>query len=261
MSRGEAGVERIRRILETDRIWSAYALADLSPGEAPFCDWLLKGQSVVLIYRGLTPRVLFAHGDPGGLLGLFEKVPEGTCQYTLLGTYRSLIADRLIPTSEKRMWRMVLKPEELPGGARQTQPLGQADLQEMLDVFEGHADQPDAFHPRQLEAGVYHGIREEGKLVCVAGTHVVSDEFSVAAIGNVFTRPDRRNRGLAKLATAAVAAQLMGRGIRTVVLNVAMDNEAAIRCYRAIGFWPFCAYYEGVGELTGVDAHPKRDLA
>ena len=261
MSRGETKAEKIRRILETDRVWSAYALADLSPAEAPLCDWFLEGQAVLLIYRGLTPPVLFAHGDPARLLALFAKVPEGPYVYTLLGTYRSLIADRLTPSGEKRMWRMILKPKELPAVTGQTQPLGEANLDEILELFEGQADRPDAFHPRQLGTGIYHGIREGGKLVCVAGTHVVSDEFGVAAIGNVFTRPELRNRGLAKRATAAVAAQLVERGIRTVVLNVAMDNEAALQCYRAIGFWPFCAYYEGVGEITSVDANPERKRA
>jgi ribosomal protein S18 acetylase RimI-like enzyme len=248
-------------VLETDRIWSAYALADLSSHEAPFCEWLLEGESVVLIYRGLEPRVLFAHGDPVDLQRLFLRLPGGPCQYTLLGTHRALIGDRLGSTLEKRMWRMVLKPEQLPVNAGVAQPLGPSDLRDILEVFQGHADQPDAFHPRQLETGVYSGVREAGKLVSVAGTHVVSDEFSVAAIGNVFTLPGYRNRGMAKRATAAVAARLIGRGIRTVVLNVGMENEAAVRCYRAIGFWPFCGYYEGVGEIRHADAHVARETA
>lgn len=159
------------------------------------------------------------------------------------------------------MWRMVLKPEQLPVDVGPAQPLGPSDLPDILEVFQGHADQPDAFHPRQLETGVYFGLREGGKLVSVAGTHVVSDEFSVAAIGNVFTLPGYRNRGMAKRATAAVAARLIGRGIRTVVLNVGMENEAAVRCYRAIGFWPFCGYYEGVGEIIHPDAHEVRETA
>jgi len=29
-----------------------------------------------------------------------------------------------------------------------------------------------------------------------------------------------------------------------------MANDSALRLYRDLGFWPFCGYYEGVGELT-----------
>ena len=43
-----------------------------------------------------------------------------------------------------------------------------------------------------------------GALVAVAGTHLVSDTYGVAAIGNVFTHPDYRGRGYATLATGAV---------------------------------------------------------
>jgi len=66
----------------------------------------------------------------------------------------------------------------------------------------------------------------------------------------VFTRPDRRGQGLATRASAAVVKALLEQNIQTIVLNVAMDNEPAVRCYRRLGFRPYCDYYEGVGKLS-----------
>ena len=48
--------------------------------------------------------------------------------------------------------------------------------------------------------GVYHGVRIGGRLVAAAGTHVVSSQARLAAVGNVMTHRDYRNRGLAALA-------------------------------------------------------------
>src|SRR5258708_6589259 len=47
-----------------------------------------------------------------------------------------------------------------------------------------------------------------GRLVSVAGSHVVSAEFAVGATGNVLTHADSRGRGLASATTTAVAMAL-----------------------------------------------------
>jgi predicted GNAT family acetyltransferase len=68
----------------------------------------------------------------------------------------------------------------------------------------------------------------------------------VGAIGNVYTRRDRRGRGLASFVTGAVTAELLRLGLRTVALNVNQRNAAAIRVYEQLGFTRYCAFYEGV---------------
>ena len=81
-----------------------------------------------------------------------------------------------------------------------------------------------------------------------AGTHIVVPEEGVCAIGNVYTRRDRRGRGVAGRATAAVAAEALRLGVRTVALNVAQGNHAAIRAYERIGFARYCAFFEGIAK-------------
>ncbi len=245
----------IRELLERERVWAAYALADLDPGESMPVEWGIAGAGLTMIYRGLEPPVLFACGDPEPVGKLLDSIPAGRYTFTLLGVHRSRLGARLQPDSQARMWRMVHRQSSPSASAAQgTAQLGPVDLPAIQQLFGDHADQPDSFHPSQLRTGSFFGLREAGELVSIAGTHVVSEAMSVAAIGNVFTRPDRRGQGLGRRTTAATLAWLLARGIQTIVLNVGMDNPAAIHLYRELGFMPFCGYYEGTAILHPDDS-------
>jgi ribosomal protein S18 acetylase RimI-like enzyme len=100
------------------------------------------------------------------------------------------------------------------------------------------------FIPRMLETGVYQGIRRGGALISVAGVHVYSLKYKVAALGNVTTHPDWRGRGFATLATAKLCQELLRRGVDQIGLNVHADNQAAIACYRKLGFERIVDYGE-----------------
>jgi ribosomal protein S18 acetylase RimI-like enzyme len=251
MSAG-APLQDVRRLLEQDRNWCAYALADLFPPYAENARWYLQEEAVILTYHGLKPPVLFAHGDPAQVETLFEDVPPGRYQYGLLASHLSRLEDRLQRSSEKSMWRMVLARDCFPGAetAVDIHLLGLADLDDILELFDTHPDQPEAFDRSQLANGKFFGIRKAGVLRAVSGTHVVSSQAGVAALGNVFTHPVWRGRGYAKRITAILLDTLLQSGIQTLVLNVSMDNQPAISMYRSLGFWPFCGYYEGVGDLA-----------
>lgn len=241
---------RVERVLESERLWAGYALADLEPPYSSGADWQATDRAVVLTYRAFRPPVLFAAGAPADVEQLFRVIPAGSYLFTLMGSHRALLEPRIVESKETHMWRMALRPESFrgaPGSA--AQPLSAADLPAIEALFGGHPDRPDAFDPSQLESGAFFGIWRGGSLAAVAGTHVVAPRRSVAAVGNVFTHPDYRRRGLAGQVTSAVVDRLLAQGIRTVVLNVAMHNTAALRCYDRLGFWPFCGYYEGVGQL------------
>src|SRR5258708_20552871 len=75
------------------------------------------------------------------------------------------------------------------------------------------------FDARMLETGCYYGIRHEQRLVSVAGIHVYSAEYRVAALGNITTHPDFRGRGLAKQVTAQLCGALQGH-VHHIRINV-----------------------------------------
>jgi predicted GNAT family acetyltransferase len=97
-----------------------------------------------------------------------------------------------------------------------------------------------------LQDGVFFGTREAGELVAAAGTHLVACSEGVAAVGNVYTRRDRRGRGLAARTTSAVVGELLRMNVATIALNVSRNNDVAIRVYERLGFLRYCAYYEGL---------------
>lgn len=241
----------IHTLLRQDRVWSAYAIADLDPGLKIHSVWFAIRDAVVLTFHGFSPPILFSYGPPGDLEFLFHQIPLGDYTFTLQRPSRELLEDRLMPSFETEMWRMSLEPSDFkPVADEGVSQLGPNDLDEIVNLFADHPDRPDAFAPTQLDQGVYFGIRENNELVSVAGTHVLSSEQSVAAVGNVFTRPDQRNQGYGTRVNGSVAKALLGMGINTIVLNVSVTNHLAIRSYTRIGFRPYCKYHEGLGRLT-----------
>jgi ribosomal protein S18 acetylase RimI-like enzyme len=80
-------------------------------------------------------------------------------------------------------------------------------------------------------------------LVSVAGVHVVSLHYRVAALGNITTRPALRGRGYARRVTAHLCQSLAQR-VDHIGLNVKADNAAALACYRRLGFQTIGQYEE-----------------
>ncbi len=106
---------------------------------------------------------------------------------------------------------------------------------------------PDAFAAQQVEMGVFYGVEDDtGALAAVGGTHIVDYTARLAAIGNMYTRPDCRGRGFANAVLAAIVASLQADGVATIVLNVDQRNTGARRIYERFGFVAHCPYIEGV---------------
>lgn len=118
-----------------------------------------------------------------------------------------------------------------------------ARLAEVQSLYRLYAEAH--FSPYPLMQGVFYGVERDGRLVAVAGTHLISETYGVAAVGNVVTHPDYRGRGYAQACTAAVVRNLAEQ-IPTVVLNVGADNTVARRVYAKLGFAPYCEFYEAM---------------
>src|SRR5208337_5518776 len=140
-----------------------------------------------------------------------------------------------------RMRRMYLDRPVASSG--EAVPLGlpdRAEIEELLIQGEWVL-----FLPQPLAAGHFHGVRENGRLIAVAGTHLASPRYDIAALGTVFTHPDRRGKGLAHICSSHVLASVGRAGIRRVVLNVEDEKVAARRVYEHLGFQTACVYLDG----------------
>jgi GNAT superfamily N-acetyltransferase len=99
------------------------------------------------------------------------------------------------------------------------------------------------FDLRVLETGQYFGVRQDGRLVSVAGVHVYSEQYRVAALGNIVTHLAYRRRGYARQVTARLCQSVLQK-VEYVGLNVKANNDAAIACYTGLGFDIIAPYDE-----------------
>ena len=109
--------------------------------------------------------------------------------------------------------------------------LGVADAPEMMTLVE--ETRPGPFGPRTCELGGYLGLREDGRLVAMAGERLRVDGFT--EISAVCTARTHQRRGLGAALVLALVARIRERG-EEAFLHAAATNESAIRLYLALGF-------------------------
>ena len=249
----------IRAFLGDDPALTAYALGDLDPDLWPQSEFIgaLRDDelaAVALLYHGLDPTIITAFGDSEGVRAIFDAASLPDDMYCLVPEqHGDLIADYYTLHNPHREWRMVLEAAQFKtpdlSTVKRIKP-EQADL--LADLYQ-HAASPGesvgAFSPAQIAQGRFYGVWVEGELIATAGTHIWSPAESIAAIGNVFTKPDQRGKGYASHCTAAVVRDALATGIHTVVLNVRQDNAPAIRVYEKLGFQRYHIFVEGPGLL------------
>jgi ribosomal protein S18 acetylase RimI-like enzyme len=243
----------IRNILNADPQWSVYALGDLAPGYFEHCRWYCDGGSaLILLYTAVTPPVLLAQGEPSAVARLAEEIQEPAVYLHVLAPVVEALAPRYRPAVLTPMLRMVLDPGCFrPQPAEEAVRLGVEDTERLARLYEDGretGESPDFFFPSMVATGVFYGAVENGELVAAAGTHLVALEEGIAAIGNVYTRRDRRGRGHAGRLTSAVVAELLRRNVRLLALNVLRANGRAIRVYERLGFVRYCEFVEGLAK-------------
>lgn len=111
------------------------------------------------------------------------------------------------------------------------QPLGGADNDEMIAL--ATLTQPGPFGPRTRELGSFFGIRQQGKLVAMAGERMkVSGHTEISA---VCTHPHHLGKGHAAALINKVMQGIIARG-ETPFLHSRGDNKRAIELYTRLGF-------------------------
>lgn len=261
--------ERIAAFCRHRPAVQAYLLGDLDDFFWPhtrWYGWAPEGslEQLALVYDEVDPPVLlaFAEGGVDGLTGaaaLLRSIAPGLPPRLYAHLTPDLL-DALAPThapvSDPVLHAKLglADPSRLAAhDTEQTELLGPADLSE-VEAFYACAYPGTWFQPRMLETDRYVGIRRGGELACVAGVHVVSPAYRVAALGNVATLPDARGSGLATAACARLCRLLLDDGIDVISLNVRADNTAALRAYEKLGFAHAADYVEvslaGAGQAS-----------
>ena len=108
--------------------------------------------------------------------------------------------------------------------------LGPRDVPDMLAL--AAMSDPGPFLTRTAETGTYLGIREEGRLVAMAGERLQTDHW--VEVSAVCTHPDHRGRGHATTLVAALADRIRSRG-KEPFGHVVGENSGALRLYEELG--------------------------
>lgn len=250
--------KQIEAFLRRDALLQVYSLGDLDDAFWPGTTWYAlqdkRGiRAIVLLYSALAMPTLLAIG-PKGMAHLKELVesilpllPRKFWAHLSLGLAEVLRQEYKLekPTLHYKMG--LTRPQQLrPAGTDGIVHLSPTDAKAVQRFYE-QSYPNNWFEPHMLETGQYYGLRQGKHLVSVAGVHVYSPKYRVAALANIATHPEHRGKGYGKAVISHLCTRLL-RKVDHIGLNVKADNEPAVHCYKGLGFTVLGSYEEGLLE-------------
>lgn len=109
--------------------------------------------------------------------------------------------------------------------------LTEADAPAMLAL--ATLTEPGPFFDRTHQLGDFFGVKQDGRLLAMAGERLKPDGFT--EVSGVCAHPDARGRGYAGALMRAVIERILARG-ETAFLHSYADNAGAIALYHSLGF-------------------------
>ncbi|HXC40060.1 MAG TPA: GNAT family N-acetyltransferase [Burkholderiales bacterium] len=180
--------------------------------------------------REVAPFSAIAEPSPEAYADLAVDLPEGGVA-RLFRPFEEPLPEGWEQVDGYRMLQMVAEEEgPLPQGGPPVMSLSAhdaADMQELADLTK-----PGPFGPRTFELGSYIGVREEGRLIAMAGERMRAGGF--VELSAVCTHPDARGRGLAQLLMRQLMHRIFKWGEQPF-LHVRVENTARA-LYERLGF-------------------------
>lgn len=245
----------IRQRLLMQRGYAAYALGQLSPHLFPLVTcWEARGpagHALALFSRGGLGDALFLNGNTAPLEALLSVHQGPRSNFaTFLPEHLEAVRTVFDVASPREMIRMTVERRTFRAvhlESPQRVAVRRLTAQDTRGVnrLYNTEGQPTYYSATHIDRGSYHGLFVDGKLMAVAGTHVIAPEEDVAVVGNVFTHPAQRGLGFGTIVTGTTTDALL-RETRHVALTVDAENEPAIRAYRRLGYVEDCRIIESV---------------
>ena len=238
--------EAIASLLHPERLFAAYALAQLEAGAFPRSEWWScatpDGTAVVCHSKAGLGDATVTLGPNDAVAAILSVHPGSNQTFATANPDHLPVLDETYHLAEHRiMWRMQLTTQTFEPRGRRAVQLHGSQVRALNRLY-GSEGGTTSYRAQHVDDGCYYGVIDAGLLVAVAGTHAISPTHGIAVVGNVFTHPQYRGRGLATEATSAVAAMLLQR-CEDVVLSVDPRNTPAVKAYEALGF-------RAVGEIV-----------
>ena len=251
--------DALAEIVDRERYRAAYALAQLEPGAWETSEWYTcqspRGEALICHSSAGLGEATTIVGPPDAAAAILLLHPGGHRTFAIGGPEHVPALEqvhRLHPV--RSMSRMLVAPDHFLPAAGETTPLLGAHVHVLNRLYSSEGP-PTHYRREHVEQGWYRGVAVDGRLVAVAGTHAVSHLHGIAILGNVYTHPQHRGRGYARLATSAVSQALFEQaGVREVVLSVDPENTPAVRAYQRLG-------YREVGPIIEASAARRAGVA
>ncbi|MFC1743296.1 GNAT family N-acetyltransferase [Candidatus Riflebacteria bacterium] len=248
----------IEKFLRKNPFLHIYSIGDLDDFFWPYTTWygLIEDdeiQEIALLYSGLSLPTLIAFSEGTStymqdlLASIILLLPRRFYAHLSPGLEK-VLSRYFTLQSQGRHYKMALKNKAILKNVNvsDVEQLSIKDLNDLLGLYE--ESYPDNwFNPQILETNLYFGIRRLEGVVSVAGVHVISKKYKVAALGNITTHPGWRGKGFGKAVSAKLCQTLLPIA-NHIGLNVKANNKAAIACYKKLGFEIISTYDEYVIE-------------
>jgi ribosomal protein S18 acetylase RimI-like enzyme len=244
---------KIEQFFRRNLLLHIYEIGDLDEFFWRYTSWyaLQEQQEITqlaLLYIGISPPTLLALTEEPEQMGELLRALGPILPKSFYAHLSDGLADVFAETYQLQPhgmhYKMALTDHSRLGGIDTSQvvPLTSSHQTE-LEAFYRASYPGNWFDSRMLETGFYYGLRRGADLVSVAGVHVYSPQYKVAALGNITTHPDFRGQGLATAVSAKLCQALLSQ-VEHIGLNVKADNAGAIACYQRLGFERIAVYGE-----------------
>tara|TARA_R110002020_G_scaffold10965_2_gene41678 strand:- start:9989 stop:10666 length:678 start_codon:yes stop_codon:yes gene_type:complete len=203
-------------------IWSALTGAQAA--------WARGTPAALRFDRDVSPFAAPADQSPASLAALPALVVPDE-QIILVESDAILLPSGLTAVSTARAVQMVAPTASPMPDQDRLVRLGTADEREIYDL--AMLTRPGPFAPRSMRLGAFWGIRQDGRLIGMAGERLRQGEW--IELSGVCVHPDARGQGLGRLLTGFVAERIRAKA-KLPYLHVFESNTAAIRIYESLGF-------------------------
>ena len=185
----------------------------------------MRREGVVRIDPEIGPFAAFEEGAGHGLVDF--PPPYWLVEVNEVEPPHGLVRSRSARLSQMVAERPVIEPT-----GEEIVELGDSDGDAMAQLAQ--ATEPGPWAHGTHRYGGYYGLRENGRLVAMAGTRM-RPSAGLAEVSGVCTHPEMRGRGLARRLMMRVIADMVARD-EIPFLHSYATNEVANGLYRSLGF-------------------------